>query len=192
MRGDLQKKLVVGLGNPGLEYAQTRHNVGFMVVDQLHQKLGLPNWEIAKKLHSEFSKNERYFLMKPTTFMNESGIAVRAVIEYYGDQLGFSAAAGTTTAGFEQVVVIHDDLDLTFGTYKVQFGTGPKIHNGLLSLYEQLGTSLFWHIRVGVDNRAGSRDVPGSNYVLQTFASSELQQLQPVFKAVVEQIMALK
>lgn len=186
------KKLIVGLGNPGNEYASTRHNVGFMVADLLQHQLSLPDWQTAKKHHSELSRNEHYLLMKPTTFMNESGKAVRAVIEYYQDQLGFSVSTKSTKEGFSQLFVIHDDLDLELGKYKIQFGTGPKVHNGLRSIYAELGTELFWHVRVGVDGRGGTRNMPGSNYVLLPFSTTELQIIQPILTEVSAQITQLQ
>ncbi|GAG99434.1 unnamed protein product, partial [marine sediment metagenome] len=69
--------------------------------------------------------------------------------------------------------VIHDDLDLELGTYKIQFGIGPKVHNGLLSIYESLGTDRFWHVRVGIDGRGGSRNISGSDYVLGKFSPKQ-------------------
>src|SRR5687767_2280662 len=140
-------KLIVGLGNPGEKYKKTRHNAGFMVMDRL-----------AKRFEGEFSENSRWkaeivrsgevILAKPLTFMNDSG-------ETVGKISGFFKIAS------EDIFVIHDDLDIVLSDYKIQKGTGPKIHNGVISVEEHLGNKEFWRVRVGVDGREGDRSMPG-------------------------------
>lgn len=156
---------IVGLGNPGPEYADTRHNAGWLMLDVVATALGAPAFTYQKKFQAEIAKVGEVVLIKPHTFMNASGQAVRAVIDYYQKP--------SDSSGLATLVVIHDDLDLELGHYKIQLGTGPKIHNGLLSLYQHLGTQQFWHVRLGVDDRKGDRSIPGSSYVLQSFSTEQ-------------------
>src|SRR5438105_10350247 len=115
-------KIVVGLGNPKEEYASTRHNVGFMLVNKL-TNLNLPNTK----------------LFKSSVFMNDSGKFVKKIFK---------------SKNLDDLVIIHDDLDIPLGSYKIQKGKGPKLHNGLLSIEKELGKDDFWRIRIGVDNRS--------------------------------------
>jgi peptidyl-tRNA hydrolase, PTH1 family len=165
----------VGLGNPGEQYAQTRHNAGFLLADFLAQELGA-KWENQRKVASMVAKTEKALLLKPQTYMNDSGVAVAQAVRYY--KLSPQQQA--------QIWVGFDDLDLALGSFKAQFGKGPKVHNGLLSVYEHLGTDQFWHLRIGVDGRAGDRSIPGHAYVLQSFLPSEQQQLQTVYQTATE------
>ncbi len=132
-------KLVVGLGNPGKRYKNTRHNIGFMVVNSIAGEI---NWVESKKgkLHY-FWKSDNLEYIKPQAYMNKSGESVLAVTKKHQNLKK------------ENIFVIHDDLDIKLGEYKIQFGKGPKDHNGLVSIYEKLGTKKFWHVRVGIENR---------------------------------------
>jgi peptidyl-tRNA hydrolase, PTH1 family len=114
-------------------------------------------------------------LVKPQMFMNESGKGARFAIRYFAQQI-----MPLSVENGRQLVVIHDDLDLPLGQWKLQFGKGPKIHNGLLSMYRELGANSFWHLRVGVDGRGGDRTMPGSAYVLQNFSDEEKTTLEQV------------
>lgn len=158
--------IIVGLGNPGEKYRYTRHNAGWMAIDVLASKLGL-RWQTDKKHQAEVARGSDHLLIKPTTFMNESGLAAASIMRYY--QLEIEP---------NEIVVMHDDLDLELGSFKLQQGIGPKVHNGLQSLYDHLKTKDFWHARIGIDGRQGDRSLPGSAYVLQQFSSVEQEQLQ--------------
>lgn len=174
--------MVVGLGNPGKKYEQTRHNAGFRLVEQLAAAQHFPPFAFHSKSNAEISKKDDTLLVKPQTYMNRSGEAVRTLVALYKDKL-------QTDAGeLPRVYVIHDDLDLELGNYKVQLGTGPKIHNGLLSLYDQLGTHQFWHVRVGVDTRQGSRTIPADRYVLLPFTEDEEAMFSQVTDAVTKEL----
>ena len=140
-------KSVVGLGNPKQEYASTRHNVGFMLVDKL-KDINLP-----------------VKLYKSDVFMNDSGKFVRKIFN---------------SKNFDDLVIIHDDLDIPLGSYKIQLGRGPKLHNGILSIEKELGNDEFWRIRIGVDNRKEFR-TPGEKYVLENFTQEEMEILDQVF-----------
>lgn len=173
-------KVIIGLGNPGRQYDKTRHNAGFMAVDMLANDLGIA-FSASKKTHTESAKKSNQVLVvKPTTFMNLSGQAVRATLDFF--QL--TSASNL----YPDLYVIHDDLDLALGSFKLQYGTGPKSHNGLHSIYEHLGTKDFWHVRIGVDNRGDLRNVlVPSEYVLQQFAKDEELQIKTaITKALAE------
>ena len=174
-------KLIVGLGNPGEKYKNTRHNVGFVVLDKLAQELGIKNFESSKKLQSLIyiysqptSHNSQLVLAKPQTFMNNSGIAVKKLVDFY-------------KVDKSNLWVIHDDLDIKFGQYKIQFGKGPKVHGGLLSIYKELGTKNFWHVRVGVDNRSMNIEsrTTGEEYVLQEFTGQEELVLLKMLESII-------
>lgn len=175
-------KVIVGLGNPGKEYQSTRHNLGFMVLDALAIKLGT-QFSAAPKLQAEISKlGTEVLLCKPQTFMNNSGQAVRALLDYY---------KLFDPTKLDMLYVVHDDLDLALGTYKLQLGTGPKAHNGLLSLYDHLNSKDFWHVRGGVDNRGELRShITPSEYVLQPFTIEEQPILAEEITAIVSELTA--
>ncbi len=164
----------VGLGNPGEEYARTRHNTGFLLADALAQVTG-GHWENQRKVLSLVARTEQALLVKPQTYMNESGVAVQKVVSYYKLAPDMN----------NQLWVGFDDLDLPFGSFKIQFGRGPKVHNGLLSVYQHFGTDQFWHVRIGADSRAGDRSLPGSSYVLQPFTSEEQDKLLGIFTTII-------
>jgi PTH1 family peptidyl-tRNA hydrolase len=164
-------KIVIGLGNPEEKFAGTRHNIGFHIVNRLAEKLEV-TFENKPALFSEVARAGEVILVKPQTYMNDSGRATQAVLSFY-------------KAAPADLIVVHDDLDLELGKWKQQFGTGPKEHNGLLSLYRQLGTEDFTHLRIGVDNRNGDRSIPGKEYVLQRFSAEEVARLGQVTEAVI-------
>lgn len=180
-------RVIVGLGNPGKEYEQTRHNAGFMFVDALAKRLQLP-WKFEKKFTAQIAKGEIIYqgstedlcLIKPQTFMNNSGQAVRSVLDYFYPEI--------LTQEPQHLVVAHDDLDLILGEYKLQ-KKGPKIHNGLLSLYQHLGFQDFWHLRLGIDTRHGERNIPPADYVLMKLSSAEQQQLEQVITSAISLIL---
>lgn len=169
--------IICGLGNPGQNHQYSRHNAGFLLVDMLAETL-TASWKAQKTLRCLLAKGttsagEELVLVKPQTFMNDSGVALRSVIEYYST---------LTPDQLHQTYVVHDDLDLELGAYKIQFQTGPKVHNGLQSVYDHLKTDAFWHVRLGVDERGGTRTIPGSAYVLQQFSPESLAQLRTLIE----------
>lgn len=171
-------KLVVGLGNPGEKYIKTRHNVGFVVVEQLVIKLDVGNWVMDKKFESEIVKTKEIFYIKPQTFMNDSGRAVSSLARFYKVKP-------------EDIYIIHDDLDIPLGGSKIQFGKGPQVHNGLLSIEKELGTDQFWNVRIGVENRKvkGNKGIPGVEYSLQNFTDEEQLRIEPVIQEVVQRLV---
>ena len=156
---------MVGLGNPGDEYKNTRHNVGFMVVDAL-----------AKRPIDEVK------LVKPDTYMNKSGLAVKKLMANGEWQI-------------EDLYVIHDDLDIPLGKYKIQLGKGPKEHRGILSIEQSLGRKDFWRVRIGVDNRQVASGkwhvISGDEYVLSKFPDEERQVIKRVIQKAVKELWAV-
>lgn len=153
-------KVIVGLGNPGMRYAQTRHNVGFWVVDQLAETWGV---RIEKeKWQSEIGEariqGEKVILMKPLTYMNLSGQAVRPALDWL-------------KSGVENLLVIYDDLDLAPGQIRLREKGGSGGHNGVKSLIQYLGTENFKRIKVGIGRPLPPMAVV--DYVLGRFTSEQ-------------------
>lgn len=189
-------RLIVGLGNPGEKYENTRHNVGFMVADRLQTTVYSGcEWEESGKLQAVVCRARQanqvlragrpkavdVLLAKPKTFMNESGKAVKALANFFKVEPS-------------DLWIIHDDLDIKLGEYKIQKGKGPKLHNGVLSIENALGTKDFWRVRVGVENRiSGGQAVrqSGEEYVLEDFINEELEILKKVFGKIVEDLTKL-
>ena len=146
-------KLIVGLGNPGAQYEGTRHNAGFWWVDQVCAETGSKlNLEAKFFGHAgKLKSNDEAWLLKPTTFMNASGRAVGAIAKFY-------------KITPEQILVIHDELDLPPGTTKLKKGGGHGGHNGLKDIAAQLGTPDFWRLRIGIGHPGDKSQV--ANFVL--------------------------
>jgi len=155
-------RLIIGLGNPGSVYSETRHNVGYVAVDEL-QKIGLPEGAIIKK---------------SGMYMNLSGDFVGLQVSKYKVKNA-------------DIYIIHDDLDIPLGEYKIQFGKGPKDHNGLKSIDDALGTNKYWHVRVGVDNRPGDNRPMGEEYVLQNFPDEEKTVITKAIKEACKKLVIL-
>lgn len=154
-------KLIVGLGNPGKEYEKTRHNVGFFIIDRLAKDWGLSLSR--KKFQALFGEyfhpnGEKVILLKPQTFMNLSGDSVQPWID-------FLKVPG------EDVLVIHDELDLPLGRFKAQWEAGPAGHNGVRSIIQRLGHQRFNRLRVGVGHPGRSGKVV--SHVLSPFSEEE-------------------
>lgn len=154
--------LVVGLGNPGKQYEQTRHNFGFRVLDLL---VGTENWD--NKYDSQFLKLEDMILAKPQTFMNKTGEVIKKILKFYPDA---------------QLIVIHDELDLPLGSIKIQKDASAAGHNGVQSVIDELGTKDFIRIRLGIDNPTIRQNMPGDAYVLQKFTPDEEAMVKEVLE----------
>lgn len=154
-------KLIIGLGNPGADYSDTRHNVGHIIIDEL-QRMKIPG----------------VVLKKTDVFMNQSGEFVARQLKKYKTEP-------------ENLYIIHDDLDIPFGQSKIQFGKGPRDHNGVKSVDEALGTDQYWHVRVGIDNRPADFRPMGEEYVLQNFSDEETKTLPEFIKNVCKKLETL-
>ncbi len=165
--------LVAGLGNPGREYSGNRHNAGFMVVDQLRDDLGARLGRMQSKALTGSANyhNVKVVLAKPQTYMNLSGQAVAALLRFY-------------KIPREQLLVIHDDLDLPFGTLRLRPGGGPGGQKGVGSIIQQLGTQDFARLRIGIGRPPGRMNP--ADYVLHDFARDEQEFLPAVLKQAAE------
>jgi PTH1 family peptidyl-tRNA hydrolase len=147
-------QLIVGLGNPGPKYEQTRHNVGFVFVDEVARAHGAA-FKPENKFHGDVCKltlaGKDIWLLKPMTFMNRSGQAVAALARFY-------------KIAPEAILVVHDELDIPAGALRLKKSGGHGGHNGLRDIISQLGSKDFLRLRIGIDHPGDSRDV--SNYVL--------------------------
>jgi len=152
----------------------------------LQLKLSLESFSNKKKLQSLVSVNDDLILVKPQTYMNLSGEAVAKTLNYY-----LSEDLSTVTNNrslMKNVLVVHDDLDLELGSFKIQYAVGPKQHNGLLSIYQHLKTSSFWHVRVGIDSREGDRTIPSDKFVLQNLTSEQQFKITSVFAQIFDKL----
>jgi len=155
--------LIIGLGNPGSKYENTRHNLGFMALDLLAG----PDAAWESKYDSQFLKLDDVILAKPQTFMNNSGKAVAQILKYY-------PAA--------QLILVHDELDFELGAIRIQKNASAAGHNGVQSVIEQIGTQDFIRVRLGTNNPETRGQVPGEDYVLQNFTAEE----KPIVTEVLE------
>ena len=176
MPGD--RWLIAGLGNPGPSYAGNRHNAGYLTADVLAARAGVRFR--AGKFRALAAEGRLaglgVIIIKPLTFMNESGIAVRGVSGYY-------------RIGTGQIVVIHDELDLPFGTIRLKRGGGDNGHNGLRSVTAHLGTRDYYRVRIGIGRPPGRMD-PAA-YVLRDFSAAERKELPLVLETAADAVEAL-
>lgn len=184
------KQFVFGLGNPGDEYQKTRHNVGYQAIDALTKELTNQDFSLLSREHhktkSLFCRVGDVFLAKSLTYMNETGEAVLGVLDYFDKDLVTVLKSNSPAGSSEkpQLIVIYDDLDIPLGQWKLQFGKGPKVHNGLNSIRQHVGSDQFLHVRIGIDGRQGARHQSGRDYVLTPFYGEEQQQIADALKDV--------
>ena len=173
-----ENTLIVGLGNPVLAYRHNRHNVGFMVVDTLADKLEIPLKRVKFKAQIGNGKlgDIPIIIAKPLTFMNNSGEAVAPLVRYFKVPL-------------ERLLVIHDDMDLPLGTLRMRPSGGSAGHNGMLSIFDKLGTNAIPRLRVGIGRPPGRMDP--ADYVLQDFSRSEEELLNMVITQACEAALAV-
>lgn len=156
--------LVAGLGNPGPRYAETRHNIGFRVVEAVSGNAAWRSRFQAEVCQLEL-QSSKLLLLKPQTYMNLSGISVRQAMDYF-------------RVPQQQLLVVHDELDLPFGQLKLKRGGGEAGHNGLRSISQHLGTKDYFRLRLGIGKPAGEFATKGKDFVLDAFAPHEQEALQ--------------
>jgi PTH1 family peptidyl-tRNA hydrolase len=171
-------KIIVGLGNPGKKYERTRHNAGFMAVDELARSLHV---DFNQEKHSAFIVKSRIdpedtVLAKPQTYMNDSGRAVGAILR-------------DTYSGVSDLIVLHDELDLPLGSVRIKIGGGHGGHNGLRSIIELVGSSDFIRVRLGIGRPAPGMDA--ADYVLSPFLAEERQLLPDMMAKAVEAVRVI-
>ncbi|MDO9457561.1 aminoacyl-tRNA hydrolase [Nocardioides sp.] len=162
--------LVVGLGNPGEKYAGHRHNIGYLVVDELARRLGTPlrahktgRAEVAEvRLGAPGSDGPRLVLARPRSYMNEVGGPVKALATFY-------------KVPPERIIAIHDELDIAFGTLRTKLGGGDNGHNGLKSMRSSFGTGDFYRVRAGIGRPQGRQEV--ADFVLSNYSGVERKEL---------------
>ncbi|MCD6270231.1 aminoacyl-tRNA hydrolase [bacterium] len=157
--------LVVGLGNPGEKYAWTRHNFGFYIVDKFQNKYGFPDFKFLKRADSLVSKKKfsgkTVILAKPQTFMNSSGLSVAGLMAKY-------------KATPDNLLVIHDDIDLSFGRIKISKNRGSAGHKGVESIIDRIGTKDFIRMRLGIlNNFVEPKELAREKFVLEEFSGRE-------------------
>jgi peptidyl-tRNA hydrolase, PTH1 family len=199
-------KLIVGLGNPelkaGEKYVGTRHNLGFEVLEEMRKKLNLGEWPVEKKFKAEIlqtnsadlakqaahtgniQEGEQILLVRPQTYMNKSGMAVAAVARFYKVKP-------------EDIIVIHDDLDLLIGKMKVRLGGGAAGHHGVESIINDLGSDKFIRVRLGIGNTLGflgehkRSSFSAEHFVLETFEQKEKSKVKSMVKHAIQALEAV-
>jgi len=169
--------LFVGLGNPTPDSENNRHNVGFKIIDSINKKFGLSKQKPKFKglLTTGNIGNEKVYAIKPLTFMNNSGICIREVIEYFKINL-------------EDIIVFHDDLDVEFGKIKTKFGGSSAGHNGIASIDKFIGKD-YSRVRIGIGKPKNNIEV--ADYVLQNFDEDEIVGIEKISKNITDSISNL-
>jgi peptidyl-tRNA hydrolase, PTH1 family len=160
-------KWIVGLGNPGTQYKDTRHNIGFKAVDQFAERLGISiSQSKFRALVGEGNfQGEKVYLIKPMTYMNLSGETVRQFMDFY-------------KASLEDFIVVYDDLDTPFGQQRLRYQGSAGGHNGIKSIIQHVGTQTFNRVRLGISRPEPGYDI--ADYVLSNFSKKEAAELAPV------------
>ncbi|HCR28493.1 MAG TPA: aminoacyl-tRNA hydrolase [Opitutae bacterium] len=156
-------RLIVGLGNPGAAYEKTRHNIGFRVVEQFAQAKGAEEWQKNRKLKGEAAQleqkgSEKLYLVKPMTFMNESGVCLQKVSSYY-------------KIPPEEVIVVYDEINLDVGEVKISVRGGPGGHNGLSDIIDRMKPN-FTRVRIGIGQKT-PKEIDLADYVLGKFSEED-------------------
>jgi len=190
-------KIITGLGNPGKKYELNRHNIGFMVVDEIARQNNC-QWQTNKKFDAQICKTDDFILVKPQTMMNNSGQAVRAVLDYYKllpKTLGLITKKQADLSAI--LTVIHDDIDIEFKKFKIQTNRSSAGHRGVQSIINHLKTKNFTRVRVGIkatwspkSNSAAKQDEI-SKFVLSNFSKNELAEIKKIIPRIIENILKI-
>ena len=160
-------KLVVGLGNPGKEYENTRHNIGFMMIDEIVKTYNLTGKEKMNGLYYELNvKGEKVYFLKPLSYMNLSGEVVRKYVDYF-------------KINIEDILIINDDLDLPIGTHKLREKGSSGGHNGLKNIEQHLNTNNYKRLKIGISN---NKNIDTKDYVLGRFSKEDMNELNNFIK----------
>ncbi len=159
---------IIGLGNPGEQYKNTRHNVGFIAIDAFAEKNSFPDFKLHKKSNALISKQDNIMLVKPQTFMNESGRSIKEILK---------------NNPAENLIVIHDDIDLPVGKLKIIKERGSAGHKGVESIIKNIGNDGLIRFRIGI---GGQKDVKAMKIVLKNFSSEEQKSINGVVQKVTD------
>ncbi len=174
-------KIIIALGNPGQQYANTRHNAGFIIADELQKSLGFSDFEKNSKFDALVcEKNlggEKILLAKPQSFMNNSGQVVKKMLDFF-------------KIPKENLMVLHDDLDIELGAFKISTDSSAAGHNGVQSIIDNLGSQQFKRIRIGIEGSEKKKDriIPGDVFVLQDFSKEELEIIKKLAEKIVGEL----
>lgn len=177
-------KLIAGLGNPGDKFANTRHNLGFEAADLLRRKLEFPEFGKEDKFKAEVSKSGEIVLAKPQTFMNLSGMAISAIANYYKIKP-------------EEIIIIHDELDLPLGHIKIRVGGSDAGHHGIESIIQSLGDEKFIRVRLGigtwhaVSGEHKHASFNAEKFVVENFLPNERSKVKAMLKRAVKAVEAI-
>jgi len=172
-------KLIVGLGNPGQEYQRTRHNVGFLLLDELASSEGV-DFSLQSRffgsLAEVMTEQGKVYLLKPNTFMNRSGQSVSSVMKYF-------------KITPKEILIVHDELDFSVGEMKLKFSGGHGGHNGLRDIISALASKDFLRLRLGIDRPVASSLV--ADYVLSDFSKSDAKDIEQLFRDFISRLPIL-
>ena len=177
----INPKLIIGLGNPGKELENTRHNTCFLFIDEIAEKFNAVEFTHDKKLKTEISEFKienlkfKIFLAKPQTFMNKSGEAVSVLSKFYKIKP-------------ENILIVHDDIDVFWGNFKFSFGRSSAGHKGVASIIKALKTKDFWRLRIGI-RPALKKHTLANKIILKKFTQTELKTLNQTIKKAVKEIL---
>jgi peptidyl-tRNA hydrolase, PTH1 family len=186
--------LIIGLGNPGKKYSLTRHNAGFMLVDKLRHDWNFPELTFDKKFDAEMTEgvypsiipstvegsNKKIILIKPAAFMNNSGKVVKKILDFY-------------KLSPDDIIIIHDDLDIELGKYKIAADSSSAGHQGVQNIIDELGTQKFKRIRIGIEGeeKRKGRLMPSDEFVLQKFSEEEMEIINKTAEILTSEISKL-
>lgn len=174
-------KLIIGLGNPTRQYENTRHNAGFIMLTEIQKIFSFPEFQFNKKFDAEISEGniagEKIILAKPQTFMNLSGQSVHEIAAFY-------------KINIEDLILIHDDLDIDLGAFKISQDSSAGGHNGVSSIFDTLGTQKIKRIRIGIEGaeKKKNRIIPGDVFVLQSFSDEELEIVRKLAEKIASEL----
>ncbi|MBU1132241.1 aminoacyl-tRNA hydrolase [Patescibacteria group bacterium] len=176
-------KLIAGLGNPGKKYLNTRHNIGFALLDFIYNEWlkneGFSEWTENKKFHAEISEgrigSEKIILAKPTTFMNNSGSCISAIATFHKIKP-------------QDIIIIHDELDLPLGKYKIQSDRSSAGHRGVTSIIQMLGSQNFLRVRAGIAKEDKSKQGATEKFVLNKFNLFEKLKLKSIKEKILDEL----
>jgi len=185
-------KLIIGLGNPGQQYEGTRHNLGFVVIDELRRHIADSKWQIEKKFKAEIIEtnytqsaiSHKLILSRPLTYMNLSGLSVISLKNFY-------------KVNPQDIIIIHDDLDLMLGKLKVRLGGGAGGHHGVESIIEKLGTDQFIRVRLGIGTHEGflgehkRSSFNAEHFVIDQFHPTERSKVKSMIKHALQALETL-